>query len=817
MKKRWISLVLVFVMMLSLLPFGVLAETETPGVVPGFGNDDTGMNQTGGEPGAEVVHEGTGGAWEPGPKGDEDVAVLVYGEATSKAIAQKDDAFTTFINALKSSLQGILAGETIPDVEMYLVNDSLQTYKLTPNAVEDAAFLSSFRMECDGILGWLDDVVKWLQTGFGWLFSGVDTIGDFYKIYGAEDVPEGDYTLMVRSIGRDGYVLREPNSGSCRVHVGDDHVNYVGYEEPLGKKEFEIDIDWWIIDIDVDLASVEFSLPGVYLSTAEPALEFTSADVGGNALPGTEFLMVNRDETLNLVKAALKLGKDTFTNAMQEIDNGAFTWEELNILNYDLLKLDQEGQQINLDYEEAFKLIKTYWALLAAAGDEPLKEFMGTDTDIRIPAVLQTTADENGLVRFSEDSNITLTWSVEVLLQMAHLVGKEIQEIDDQDILDVLGNFEDSPILESILLMVIREAKELMVDGIEMWDDSGKAAKDIVNTYLYPILQNDHLLEYADWAMELAKYIPFVDISIPEEIDTVMEYLPQHGLLTRKMPAGHYVMLETGVPDGYFRNPLFYTMELIWNTEAKYVYDWCYCSVGNVGLIAPYFAEDYYKQLRELNLNDEADKVLQFITNGQTEKLFGSDTPVWDIIEGDADMTARALQMLVGTLYQVTGQTADQAKAVETLLPYFKASGGTAQNMLKLCDKIVKANKSVITDKITKEWKFYTPTTSIRTNAALKFQAFMKEISNAIVTDDTTITGRVNARVKDTIDKIVARVDTNNYTEPYVTAVEKAVKSKVSDILSNVLQKAVATIKKDIKAIAKGDPLPIFSWGRKDQ
>ncbi len=55
MKKRWISFLLVFVMMLSLLPLGVLAETVTPGVVTDPVNDDTGMNQTGGEPGAEVV------------------------------------------------------------------------------------------------------------------------------------------------------------------------------------------------------------------------------------------------------------------------------------------------------------------------------------------------------------------------------------------------------------------------------------------------------------------------------------------------------------------------------------------------------------------------------------------------------------------------------------------------------------------------------------------------------------------------------------------------------------------------------------------
>ena len=198
MKKRWISLLLVFVMMLSLLPFGVLADTETPGVVPGPGSDDSGMNQTGGEPGAEVFPGGTG-TWEQGPKGNRDVAVIVYGQAVSRAIAGKNGAVTTFINALKNSLQGILAGgEPIPDVEMYLYNNRKEFYKLTPNAVKDAAFLSSFRMKGDGIGKVASKLFKWLEDGFGWLVSGVDTPGDFYKIYGVKD--DDGVPLLYRGI-----------------------------------------------------------------------------------------------------------------------------------------------------------------------------------------------------------------------------------------------------------------------------------------------------------------------------------------------------------------------------------------------------------------------------------------------------------------------------------------------------------------------------------------------------------------------------------------------------------------------------------------
>lgn len=754
-----------------------------------------------------------------GGKDDRNVAVVVYGETLTDLFFRENWDMDALGKAVKSELENTLAAETLPEVELYLVNKERNLeYHLTNGGVGDASFFSSFQVETGGVIGWLDAVIDWVKDLFGWAVSDIDTVGELYDIYGAYGVKDGTYTLEVRSVAGNQYKVYQPASGNIAVKVDGgkgifgQHVEYKGYEVTLGEEHYSTGSHWYTLGYDIEFASYKFSAPGIFLEATEPGFRFTSADVGGNPLPGTEFLLVNRDEALNLVKAALTLGKDTFSNAMDEIDNGAFTWEELNVLNYDLLNLDLEGQQINLDYEEAYKLIKTYWALMAASGSEPLKDFMSKDTNIRIPAILKATADENGVVSFTNKSNVTVVWSVEILLEMANLVGKEIAEISDEDILKIVGDFEDSPILKAVLLLVIQEAKQLMVDGIELWNEYGETATEAVNTWIYPILQNDHLLEYAQWAIDHKDWLPF-DITIPPVLMDVMEYLPQHGLLTTKMPEGNYIMMEIGVPNGYFHNPLFYTMKMTYNTESSDMRDWVHVTVGNAGLIAPYFAEDYYKQLRDLNLNAEADKVLALINDNRSKELFGSDTPIQDIIEGDADMTARALEMLVSTVYQVSGKTdADPKEAAASLLPYFKSSGGTVQNLLKLCDKIIKTNKSVITDNITVDWKFYTPTTSMRTNAALRFKAFMQELSKAIVTDDKTITGKVNTAVKDTIDKIVNSVDTKNYTEPYVTAAKKAVKDKVSGILSNVLQKAVATVKNTIKTIAGGGKLPIIKW-----
>lgn len=769
MNKKLISMVIVLAMVLTLLPVTVLADDG------------------------------------------EKAVVIVYGEALSEAILDnRGSSLDTFKQALTKITTNELSGVPLPEAGLYLVSRDRPgvEYKLEKNAVSNASVFSSFRLSgSNGFWDFMMDVANFIKGAFSWAISFIPTIGQEYAIYGNNHVPQGNYDLVVRTLSGDSYKLREPSSGSCYMNVDCnnfvDDISYGGHQVRIGSIDFKIDLKLF----DIDLGSIYLDLPGVFLKNSDPGFSFTSADVGGNKLPGTEFLLVNRDETEKIVKAALKLGKDTFENAMELIGEEGFTWEELNVLNYDLLDIDTEGQQINLDYNEAYRLVATYWGLLAASGSEPLKDFMSNDTDIRLPAILSAKADSNGVVTFDEEDNVTLTWSIKLLLKLAKLTEEQLQDISDEEIMEALGNFNDKPIIKAVLGYVIAETRFLMANGEKIVDENG-LVQTVINNFVYAALMNDGMIDFIEDAMGL---LP--EEWLPEGIGDIFAYLPHHGILTKKMPAGNYIMMETGVPDGYFHNPLFYTMTMTWDTNSENLAEWCHVTVGNVGLIAPYFAEDYYKQLRELNLNVEADKVLALINDNRSKELFGSDTPIQDIIEGDADMTARALQMLISTVYQVTGQTdADQEKAVNSLLPYLQTPGGTVQNMLKLCDKIIKTNKSVITDEITTDWKFYTPTTSIRTNAALRFKAFMQELSKAIVTDDKTITGKVNTAVKDTIDKIVNSVDTKNYTEPYVTAAKKAVKDKVSGILSNVLQKAVATVKNTIKTIAGGGKLPIIKW-----
>ncbi len=757
MKKRWISLLLVFVMVLGMFPMAAFAAD---------GEEASNVNPATGR--------------ERGPKGDEDVAVMVYGQSMADAVMKAGYSFDDFVTALKSELQGILANEKLPKVEMYLINSQNQEYELTLNAVDDAAFLSSFRMKSGGVLGWLDDVFKWLQDGFGWLISGVDTIGEFYKIYGATDVPEGDYTLEVRKIDGDGYTLWEPESGQVRVHVGDDHVNYVGYEKHLGGHTFEFSFLWW----DVEVYSIDFYMPGVFMKTEEPGFGFQSVDLGGNAVPGTEFVLVNREETEKILRAAFALGKDTFTNAMNLIGTEGFTWEELSILNSEILTWDDTAKQITFDHQATLKLLGTYWALLEASAMDPMITFMSDETDLRLPAILQATADKNGYVFFGEDSNVTLTWALDVLLKMGNVV---LEEADDMELLD--GVFQNKQ-TEALVNLVFTLAKAAAKQGTEFWDKNGDLVKGVINDWVYPLLTNDNIYSAAksvlEWVLE--------DKLTPEQMK-MLDLLPTHALLTKKMPAGHYLMLETAVPEGFIHSPLFYTMNLTWNTDSPAPKDWCYVTFGNLGLVLPYYAEDYYTWLRNFNYTAEADKVLNLITDGK------SGTMVQDMISGKDDVTALTIAFTANLLYNNLGGDkvyGSELELANALTKHLYAYGRTSQNLMMFADKVIREGRAVVTGEITPEWKFYNFSTSLRTNIALKVKALLTETAKAI---DTTGDNKITTAVKETTQKIADSIDTTNRIIEQTTAIQSKVQDVVKTTAKTVAKTALKTTLKVTKTL----------------
>lgn len=755
MRKRIISIVLAVAMILCLIPIGVLAADGDSTVNPATGR-------------------------EQGPAGDVPVAVMVYGDNITKLSTTPGLGFSDFIDAVKEEIKNVAGNNNVPEVEMYLVNKDGQEYKLTQENASETAFIASFKYRSEGDGGITGLLVDLVQSAYEWLFDDFDQVESLYRIYGAKNVPEGEYTLEIRSIADDGFKLIKPETRELKVTVEKSATKtcYVGFESMVGMLDLTIPI------FDATLYKAIMTMPGVFLQSSEPGIEFTSANLGDQPVPGSEFVMVNRDETEKLIKAFYGLGKDTFESAMSLIGTEGFTWEELSILRNEVLKWDSENAQISIDGKNAYKLLGTYWSLMQASAKEPLLNFLKDDTELRVPAILAATADENGVVHFGPDNNVTLIWSLEILQKMG---GVAFSKIEEYGLIDEL--FPD-PMTGAIIKFVIKLGKSYLGSDNMLWDADGNLKKDFINGTMYLLLQNDNIMEFAQDKLNW-----IVGDNLTEEEKEFLKLLPDHALLTKKMPAGKYILLETSVPDGYFRSPFFYTVDLEWHPEAKYARDWYYASVADLGLIAPYFAEDFYDWLRNYDFKVEADKVLNYITDDKTGDLIAKT------LTGENDITKYTITYFSNILYNYMGGSLlynSELDLAKDMTKHLYAYGKSAQNLLQFGDQVATRSKSVVAGQLTKDWIFYNYSTSLRTNSALKTQKILNGVAKAI---DTTEDHPVTSAVKSTIQKIADKIDTTNRIKDQVTSIQNKISSFFSDIGSKIGNKVLDGVFNALKTV----------------
>ena len=755
MRKRIISIVLAVAMILCLIPIGVLAADGDSTVNPATGR-------------------------EQGPEGDVPVAVMVYGDNITKLSTTPGLGFSDFIDAVKEEIKNVAGNNNVPEVEMYLVNKDGQEYKLTQENASETAFIASFKYRSEGdggITGWFVDLV---QSAYEWLFDDFDQVESLYRIYGAKNVPEGEYTLEIRSIADDGFKLIKPETRELKVTVEKSATKtcYVGFESMVGMLDLTIPI------FDATFYKAIMTMPGVFLQSSDPGIEFTSANLGDQPVPGSEFVMVNRDETEKLIKAFYGLGKETFESAMSLIGTEGYTWKELSILYNEVLKWDSENAQISIDGKNAYKLLGTYWSLMQASAKEPLLNFLKDDTELRVPAILAATADENGVVHFGPDNNVTLIWSLEILQKMG---GVAFNKIEEYGLIDEL--FPD-PMTGAIIKFVIKLGKSYLGSDNMLWDADGNLKKDFINGTMYLLLQNDNIMEFAQDKLNW-----IVGDNLTEEEKEFLKLLPDHALLTKKMPAGKYILLETSVPEGYFRSPFFYTVDLEWHPEAKYARDWYYASVADLGLIAPYFAEDFYDWLRNYDFKVEADKVLNYITDDKTGDLIAKT------LTGENDITKYTITYFSNILYNYMGGSLlynSELDLAKDMTKHLYAYGKSAQNLLQFGDQVATRSKSVVAGQLTKDWIFYNYSTSLRTNSALKTQKILNGVAKAI---DTTEDHPVTSAVKSTIQKIADKIDTTNRIKDQVTNIQNKISSFFSDIGSKIGNKVLDGVFNALKTV----------------
>ena len=551
---------------------------------------------------------------------------------------------------------------------------------------------------------------------------------------------------------------------------------------------------------------VDFTLgfTGVWLDRQDPYIGFTNQDLGGNLIAKTEqeekaqFVMVDRDQLLNVMSAMIDVGKDTFTNTVNSLkeiyqndgsNEGLPTWNEFTKMHQDILSLDTTGEtpQVQFDAASMMKLVWIYVKMMDIP--EVWDHFLAND--VRLPAILMATADDEGNVKISEASNGTLVWMLDALIKIADLsqdaleeLGAELREGGGIEAA-VTAVFEGAELenddLKQLLINVLVWISENTEEGSEAVVEILKATsgpiKGLINTWIYPLLQNDALFHLVGGFLEV------------EGGEGRM-----HGILTDKMPDSYYLLLQKKAPEGYLINPMVYTVKLDWSEDG-----WVYAKIANLGIVAPYFAEDYYTFLRNNSIAKTTDRILSRLSQGK------EITILEDLMNGTANVTEQTIAAstytiafqawivynFMGGRFVYTEENGGQTKLQEDITKYLIAQGKTAENLMKFSGDVYKRSKAVVSADLNGDgWAFYNASKSIKENIVVQTTAIAKQISDSIVTEGNKVNEAVKTVVKSTIDSL-SEVDTTSKTAEYVDQAIAKAKESVTSMLRSALISAI--------------------------
>ncbi|MBQ1549051.1 MAG: hypothetical protein IIZ65_01350 [Clostridia bacterium] len=480
---------------------------------------------------------------------------------------------------------------------------------------------------------------------------------------------------------------------------------------------------------DESWGEYHFFFKGLWCAEVDAGFTFKNVDVSEQGIEGSEFLLINRQELIDVLKLMKDLGKEAFEGALKATFGGDmdYTYQEETIsyegitdLYAQLISFD-ENRQLNLDYETAYAIVKTYIGVIGAMNLVDWvaeKDTSGVIPTYKlkypIPAILQATSDKDGNVTFSKSNNKTLTWMLEIIPELQSVVNN-IQT--GNEILDML--IEVNKYLEK----VTREFADI--------------ADKVINLFVYPFAQ-------------------------------------RLGLVGPKLASGEYIMFQTKAAEGYWVNPIAYTMDITWHSEGTTNEDWYYSTVADMGLIGPYFAEGFYDFVRDTTFAGTIDKFL-----GQAT---GKDVNVVSkILNGKIDVTTETSKVAMSALTAFATQIgfkslgADKLFATKSdlltdLNKYLIQNGQTAQNLMVYLNRLAIRSKTVYTGKVDDGWYFYnidksptmTATKMIKKSTDDLVKATAVEVRKPIIqkTGDTVreIVAKVGARAEETAQRIQTKI-----------------------------------------------------------
>ncbi len=626
------------------------------------------------------------------------------------------------------------------------------------------------------------------------IFSNLQVYGSVYRVYVAE-VPEGTYDLYVDEFGKDdgsvqaGYILFDDESSdffSKRTYedvtveyAEDGRTQYLGNqnvglkgeikgleyinkfnklvsENELIKKALEI------LKIEVEEIDTSFSFifPGLWTAETNAGFTFKNTDIVDNALMASSFMMVDREELVNVLQFIVDLGKDVIKEVMKAAFDKEYEGYD-NLVQLHLQLLNTEEGQMSINEEKLFEIVKVYLAVISNV--DLMDRLVDTDTGslltpfklkVQLPAILQATADEQGLVTFNRQSNITLVWILKLLPLMQNVASSALEQTGIADkIPDVLTQ----------LLDMAAEA-------------AGKA--------------DDALIEFANG-------MPYA-------------LAQRFGIVGPKMQDDHYIMLQVKAPTDvpqegktsseYWLNPFAYTMDVQWLNA-----NWCYVTLADLGIIVPYFAEGIYDFVRNTTFEGTVDKFLSKLTNKDV-------TFVSDIMNEKVDIG----EQMVGILTAFVGENAFGSLGLDALFgnkvdfvaglnKYLYEHGKTAQNLMVYVNQQAKRAKAVYAGNLNPldengnplldangervYWQFYNIDKSTVTVATKLINKSTQDIASRI---ENPVKASIVSKTGEAGSAIVTNVGTKieAQTAKIKAQVKEAAKSAIKQIASSALNVA---------------------------
>ena len=456
------------------------------------------------------------------------------------------------------------------------------------------------------------------------------------------------------------------------------------------------------------------------------------------------FLMFDRDEIVEILKFMKELGKDAFNELMVAAfgdEDAGLPYDNLVTLHTQLINSDEEGQ-MSIDQDTLFKIVKTYMAVISN-----LDLFNRIkDANLVLPAILEAQADEQGLVTFNRQSNITLVWILKILPELKNVASAA---------LDQTGVTSQIP---------------------------------------------QPLLKLFDYAMDAAA---MADDALAEFANGLPYALAQRfGIVGPKMQDDHYVMIQTKAPTdadngAYWLNPFAYTMDVKWINE-----DWVYVTLADLGIIVPYFAEGIYDFVRNTTFEGTVDKFLSKLTN--KDVTFVSDIMSEKVDIGDqmvGILTAFVGENAFGSL-GLDSLFGNKVDFISGLNKYLYENGKTAQNLMVYVNRQAKKAKAVYAGDLTPQpiydgedivdytyWQFYNIDKSTVTVATKLINKSTQDIASRI---ENPVKASIVSKTGETVSAIVTNVGTRieAQTAKIKAQVKEAAKSAIKQIATSALNVA---------------------------